>query len=344
MSTRVSPTDARFTEAGLDAGMYESWYLRLVSPDQGLALWIRYTIDKSPGQEATGTTWFTLFDDGAERPVARRRDGQPADASSGDWVRIGDSTLGPSGARGSCFEAAWDLRFTPLAPILFHLPRPRFYELRLPKTKPISPIPLGVFSGRFSFGDREILVDDWHGMVGHNWGTEHAERWIWLHGCDFEEDPDAWIDVAMGRIRVAGQLLPWVANGAICSGGEIRRIGGVFAQGVDVSESALRLEAGLPVAGKGYLDLEIESPPNLTVCWQYGDPADPEGECHEVANCSAARMVARLTMPGSHGKSSLTTSRGAAYELGMTETDHGIPIAGGLPPEQSAPQPDQPST
>ena len=336
MSTRVSPTDARFAQAGFEVGMYESWYLRLVSPDQDLAVWIRYTIDKAPGQRATGTTWFTLFDGEAERPTARREVGQQATTPPDTWVRIGDSSIGPSGARGDCFEASWDLRFTPLAPILFHLPRPRFSELPLPKTKPISPIPLGDFYGSVKVGDREISVEGWHGMVGHNWGTEHAERWIWLHGSDFEEDPEAWLDIAMGRIRVAGRLLPWVANGAIHSNGRIQRIGGMFAPGVDVTESPLRLEAGLPVAGKSYLDLVVDSPPNLTVGWQYGDPADPDGEHHEVANCSAARMEAKLTMPGNAPPVTLTTSRGAVYELGMTETDHGIPVADGLPPERSA--------
>lgn len=311
--------------------MYESWYARLVSPDEPLALWIRYTIDKVPDQEATGTLWFTLFDSEADRPVARRQVGQPASAPDGEWVVIGDSAIGPSGMRGECFEAGWNLQFHPEAPILYHLPRPRFYELPLPKTKPISPIPLGSFNGSARFGDREIDVTNWNGMVGHNWGTEHAERWIWLHGSGFDEDPGAWIDVAMGRIRVAGRLLPWVANGAIHTGGKIRRIGGMFSPGVDVDESALRLVAGLPVAGKGYLDLTIESPSTLTVGWQYGDPADPEGEHHEVANCSAARMSARLTMPGHGAETNLNTSFGAAYELGMTETDHGVPIADGLP-------------
>ncbi|MCB0861343.1 MAG: hypothetical protein KDB54_11900, partial [Solirubrobacterales bacterium] len=66
MSGRISPTEARFARADIGAGMYESWYARLVSPDGSLALWIRYTIDKLPNQEATGTIWFTLFDGEAE--------------------------------------------------------------------------------------------------------------------------------------------------------------------------------------------------------------------------------------------------------------------------------------
>ncbi|MCB0871361.1 MAG: hypothetical protein KDB52_11060 [Solirubrobacterales bacterium] len=340
MGSRVSPTDARFTAAAAGTGMYESWYARLVSPDGKLAVWIRYTIDKVPGEEATGTIWFTLFDREAERPAARRQSGQPASAPVNTWVRIGDSTIGPAGLHGECFEAEWQLRFEPLAPVLFHLPRPRFYELPLPKTKPISPVPLGDFNGTIRFGDRKIKVDGWRGMIGHNWGTEHAERWIWLHGSGFTEDPEAWIDVAMGRILVAGRLLPWVANGAIHSEGRIRRIGGMFAPGVNVNETPLRLEAGLPVAGKGYLELEIDSPPNLTVGWQYGDPADPQAECHEVANCSAARMSATLTMPGHNAVTHFNTAGGAVYELGMTETDHGIPIADGFPPGHSQAPPE----
>lgn len=36
----------------------------------------------------------------------------------------------------------------------------------------------------------------------HNWGTEHAERWIWLHCTGFEGDGDAWLDVVLARLRV----------------------------------------------------------------------------------------------------------------------------------------------
>ena len=61
-------------------------------------------------------------------------------------------------------------------------------------------------------GGREPLrVDGWPGMVGHNWGSEHAERWIWLHGVAFDGD-DAWLDLALGRVRVAGRLTPWLAE------------------------------------------------------------------------------------------------------------------------------------
>ena len=43
-------------------------------------------------------------------------------------------------------------------------------------------------------------------MIGHNWGAEHAERWIWLHGV-FEQG--AWLDKALGRVKVGPVLTPW---------------------------------------------------------------------------------------------------------------------------------------
>ena len=25
-------------------------------------------------------------------------------------------------------------------------------------------------------------------MIGHNWGAEHAESWIWIHGATVDDD------------------------------------------------------------------------------------------------------------------------------------------------------------
>ena len=36
-------------------------------------------------------------------------------------------------------------------------------------------------------GGERIEVRDWRGMIGHNWGAEHAERWVWIQGSGFEK-------------------------------------------------------------------------------------------------------------------------------------------------------------
>ena len=72
-------------------------------------------------------------------------------------------------------------------------------------------------------------------MVGHNWGAQHAERWIWLHGTGFDEREDAWLDVAIGRIKLGRVTTPWIANGALCLEGERHVIGG--RRGSDIREA-----------------------------------------------------------------------------------------------------------
>ena len=54
-------------------------------------------------------------------------------------------------------------------------------------------------------------------MVGHNWGAQHAERWIWLHGVTEEGD---WLDAAIGKVKLGRVTTPWVASGALSLGGE----------------------------------------------------------------------------------------------------------------------------
>ena len=91
-------------------------------------------------------------------------------------------------------------------------------------------------------------------MVGHNWGSEHAERWIWLHGIAFEDAPEAWLDVALGRLKLAGRMTPWVANGVLSLDGQRHRIGGLGARGLqrrgERTGCQLRLpgERGLSIA------------------------------------------------------------------------------------------------
>ena len=60
------------------------------------------------------------------------------------------------------------------------------YTARLPRTKLLSPAPVAVFDGTLEVGGTTIGVDGWPGMVGHNWGEQHAEQWIWLHGLGFD--------------------------------------------------------------------------------------------------------------------------------------------------------------
>src|SRR5207245_2635074 len=128
-------------------------------------------------------------------------------------------------------------------------------------------------------GRGTIEVRGWEGMVGHNWGSEHAERWIWLHAVGLAEAPEAWLDVALGRVRLAGRLTPWIANGALSLAGQRYRLGGLGARGLRVQESAAG--CALELAGERGMSLKarVSVPASTAAGWRY---ADPDGSGHDV--------------------------------------------------------------
>jgi hypothetical protein len=317
-------TSAIFPSASPAAGMYESFYLRTVSPEEPLGAWIRYTVHKRPAAKPRGSLWYTLFDAAAGSPFQQKSTSAELSAPAGGWIAIEGSELGPGHAEGRCGEATWSLRFGSPEAELRHLRPGLLYRAPLPRTKLTTPAPRASFQGTLqSPGRGPIEVRGWPGMVGHNWGAEHAERWIWLHGICFDERPDAWLDVALGRIRLGGRLTPWVANGALSLDGRRHRIGGLAGHRPEVAESVtgcellLRGERGLEVAAR------VEVPEGSAAGWRY---ADPDGGEHDVVNCSVASLALEVRTSAG-GARRLLSPHGGAYELGMRERDHGVPIA-----------------
>jgi hypothetical protein len=49
----------------------------------------------------------------------------------------------------------------------------------------------------------EIGVSEWRGTVGHNWGSEHADSWVWLHAAGFGGAPDNWLELVLARMSTA---------------------------------------------------------------------------------------------------------------------------------------------
>ena len=129
-------------------------------------------------------------------------------------------------AKTEQLDASWELSFGSDEEPLFHLARDWMYRAPVPKTKLLTPYPGARFDGVVRAGEREVRLDGWRGMIGHNWGSQHAERWIWLHGAGFDEAEDAWLDAAIGRIKLGLVTTPWIANGTLYIDGERHRLGG----------------------------------------------------------------------------------------------------------------------
>lgn len=319
-------TKARFPDVAPKAGHYESFYLKACHPSEPLGIWIRYTVHKQPGAAAQGSLWFTLFDSASGAPRAVKQTLTDVGVSPGEFIHVGESAFAP-GAAGGIAEgegrrASWELEFESDVEPFHHLPRDWMYRAAIPRTKLLSPYPDARFSGRAEIDGREVEIDGWRGMVGHNWGTQHAERWIWMHGSGFEEDGEAWLDAGLGRIKVGPMTTPWIANAVLFLDDQRLRLGGPGrARRTEVHEEPDHCDFVLP-GDDLTVQGSVRAGREAFVGWIY---ADPDGSEHQTVNCSVSDMRLTVSRPGREPVT-LTVTGGAAYELGMRERDHGMAI------------------
>ena len=324
----MSRTQAQFPDVPPDKRHYESFYLKASAPGGGRSVWLRHTTHQRPGEPVQGSLWLTVFDSDAPGPLATKATFPAAEVSSPDgaYIRIGGAVLGPDSATGSIVGnasgASWDLSFTGDAKPLRHLPNERMYTARLPRTKMLSPHPYALFTGRVEIAGETVELDGWPGMVGHNWGTEHAERWMWIQASDLGGNPGDYLDIAAGRIKIGPMTTPWIANGRLVLGGEEYPLGGIGkAYGTEVDERPDGCTFTFPgknVNVKG----TVSAPRKDFVAWIYADPAGPE---HNVVNCSTADIELKVERPDTrHAR--VEVAGAAVYELGTRDTDHGVPL------------------
>ncbi|HEU4979691.1 MAG TPA: hypothetical protein VFT14_00645 [Solirubrobacterales bacterium] len=322
-------TEARFPGIPEKAGHYESFYLKLNQPAGGRGAWIRHTVHKRPKEPATCALWFVLFDAAAAGPRATKRQfgADELEAAPDCYIRVADATLTDGRAIGrvetNVLEARWDLSFSDTHEPFHHLPRDFLYRARLPRTKFLSPYPDAVFNGHLDVGGDRVAVEGWRGMIGHNWGAEHAERWVWVQGSGFEgRSPEDYFDMAVGRIKFGGGTTPWVGNAMLMLDGTAHRLGGFgHIPSTEVTEEPTG--ARFELRGKDVkLSGNVSAPAKDFVAWIYADPVGPE---HNSLNCSISDLDLDIELAG--GPAQRLTVRGAAaYEFGTRDTDHGLPL------------------
>ena len=203
----------------------ESLFVKLNVPDSGEAFWVQFGARTlRPGAGAPhGHVMAVRFSsrDPARRAAVKRRfarDEVIAAAGHLD-VTMGDNHLSREGTRGRLDDGdtviAWDLRFSTPRSSLRHLPWPLLYRTPLPKTKATSPALDMDVAGWFEVNGERSEVADVPGMQGHNWGTEHAYRWLWCHSNHLVgEGPEAAGAVFEGlsaKLAIGPVKTPWIS-------------------------------------------------------------------------------------------------------------------------------------
>jgi hypothetical protein len=305
------------------AGRYESWFLSARDAEPGRpprALWIRHTRHRAASAaEESAAVWCTLFDQDGPDAVKQSLGAFPAAAAAG-----------PSGFRGEARArgrmAAWDLTLSGDEPPVRHLHPAALYRLPLPRTKLEAPLPDGIASGRVVLDGRVLEVVGWRATAGHNWGAEHADHWVWLHAAGFEDEPEAWLELALARVRIGGATTPWIANGVLALGGERLRLGGLgHVPGVRVSAGPGRLEA-IVRGERADIRVAVHADLDQIAAFRYaGVGPDPVAGEREVLHAGLAEVHLNVRRPG-RSPLELATAAGGAYELGGRVFTDAVPL------------------
>jgi hypothetical protein len=316
----ISLATPRAPAAPLDAALYESHYLTAADPAGGRALWLRFTALKRAGEPAHLTTWLTFFDASGEAPRALRvTAAEPLAQPGAGWARSSLGEVGPAGTRGEMSDsvgpagagpgASWELRWAPRAGEVAYLPARWLYDRPVPRSNGAALVPAGTASGALVLDGESIDVDGWEAMVGHNWGSEHAHQWCWMHAGRLGEDGRGWLDLALVRIRIGPLVTPWIASGALEVDG--RRYAPAPLRRVTCKRAGERTRVRVSLSGGATVTVELTAPRKDTVTWDY---ASPRGPGRVVDNCSVAD--ARITVETADGTRSLAVTGSAAVEHG----------------------------
>jgi hypothetical protein len=301
-ASRVDVAAPRFPGVPEARGHYESYYVIAHDPAGGRAVWVRHTVLKRPGAAARGTLWLTAFTAGRGAVQARETVDEALGAGP-PWMATGAAGhAGPGGVRATLADASWDLTLRDGAQALPYLPAERLYDAAVPRTKGVALHPRVLVDGAVQAGGERWELSGWEGVLGHNWGAEHAEHWVYLHAALPGGD---WVDLALARTRLGPVLAPWLGGGAVCLDGERHVLDGLPRR-PKVAVSANAVSVGARCGGSP-LDLRAWADDAETARWDY---ASPSGASRAVTNCSIASM--ELTL----GDRAVRVDGPAALELG----------------------------
>jgi hypothetical protein len=294
----------------MGAGGYESWFVSARDPGSRRALWIRHTRHRPDQGPESAALWCTVVDGAHDRPSAVVKEvfpAFPAGAVAGPGQFRGQAAMGEHAAR-------WDLVITGEGPPLRPLRPAVLYRAPLPRTKLEAVVPDGRVTGTVEIEGRPVTVAGWRGTVGHNWGTEHADSWVWLHAADFGAEPQAWVELVLARIKVGPARSPWTAMGALSLRGTRIVLGGLGRRPrVDARPDGLTAEVPTPGAR---LRLSVTTDEDDSVAVAY---ADPGGGTRTVRHAALARVEVTMLR---RGQRELALS--GAYEYGTSQPRPGI--------------------
>lgn len=318
-------------------GHYESYFMRANDAAAGNAFWIRYTLYQGEVGKGTkapmGELWAIFFEKG-KPPVAAKSEFplEKAQFSNSHFaLNFDGALLDTTHLIGEAFNCgvnkiAWDLKMvsmpdaknkTPLFPLPLNA-----YDAPLPRAKLLVAQPFVLFQGKLTVNGRTISVNSWLGSQNHNWGSRHTDEYAWGQVVGFDNDSDAFLEVASAKLKLGPFMTPYLTPIVLRFRGKdypLNSYWQTFRNNATVEyfdwhfsgeSSDFKLEGRIHAEKEKFIALSYYNPP---------------GDVKTCLNTKIAACDVTLTEKGRLGiVAKLTTQNRAAFEILTSKDDHGM--------------------
>lgn len=219
----ITPTSIQTKCASLEKGIYESFYFRGNHKTGQQAFWLKHnllTYNKEPGVVLECT--LILFDKKSEETFVYNhkekitRDEFKKLITDSSWKRFrfdfkngSHFALSEEKLSGQMFtpdgDVSWDLDLLPSGEVYYHFSNDWFYHSFFPKKKILTNDIDITFDGTINSPNFN-MEGQFKGMNGHNWGTEHAHKYVYADCNQFDED-GAYFDGFSAKVELLGGLV-----------------------------------------------------------------------------------------------------------------------------------------
>lgn len=296
-------------------GLYESFYFRGTSADGRLAFWLKHNMLRHHGSDEVALEGsLVLFDrarnltrgvysrlplDGGRfgrmTGVARDWEHVALDLPNGSAVEIGQRHL-RGRFKGEGGYAEWDLQLHRGGLGLAHFPHEWMYRAGWPRKKLLTRECHMDFRGSLRVGElRHSGV--WHGMNGHNWGSEHAHSYAYANCAQFEDGREAYFDGFSAKVALArgAWVSPWLSMASLHTGGRWHHFNSLLRA---ARQRVRRLDdhgwQATLSNGSHRLELEIDGATPATLPWVAVHYEHPDRSRSVVKNTKFAALRLKL--------------------------------------------------
>ena len=318
-------------------GHVESFFLKANAPQHPQhALWLKFTllIPNNPSEPAWAEVWALRFDgdSGQHRGAKGTFPVEQAQLSrEGLGFEVDSCSLHPGRTRGDIGTGdnriSWDLRFDYQQQVPWmSLPSAWMYDRGFPKNKTYSSCPTTAFSGRISVATHTEQIEDWPGMLGHNWGPRHNPAYHWAQCNQFQESPGTVFEGVSARIPLGPFLSPWVTMAIVRHAGkEIRfnRFSKVLNRSVEARLFSWSFRSR---QANWQLKWTVEGPSKDFVALAYIDPDGQENHCLNSKIATCRLELSQKTREGWSVVADAVGERSCAYEIISQDLNHGVPV------------------